>query len=202
MAYNRIEFPTHRTEFTCLPSAFPCMWGHVNAFVYERTSKVSGLASFCTGIWVLFSWRAEFYSVEQILWYRTESGAPYFICFGSFVINIRRDPTCIPLTLEGLSKATTCTPHRICSSMWMTCVNAMPVYGHACKRIGRIRWSQKQGSIWFPRALCEWIGPHGQSNHMIIRRKTKTEWLKKQRNAQGIALRLFLEISPALSPPF
>ena len=36
----------------------------------------------------------------------------------------------------------------------------MPVYGHACKRIGQIRWSQKQGSMWFPRALCEWIGPH------------------------------------------
>ena len=28
------------------------------------------------------------------------------------------------------------------------------------KRIGRIRWSQKQGSMWFPRALCKWIGPH------------------------------------------
>ena len=78
---------------------------------------------------------------------------------GSFGINIRRNSTCVPLTLEGLSKATICTPHRICSSMWMTCVNAMSVYGHACKRIGRIRWSQKQGSIWFPRALCEWIGP-------------------------------------------
>ncbi len=35
-----------------LPSAFPCE--DVNAFVYDRTSKVLGLASSHIGIWVLF----------------------------------------------------------------------------------------------------------------------------------------------------
>ncbi len=38
-----------------------------------------------------------------------------FDLVGSFGINIRGDPTCVPLSLEGLSKATTCKPHRTCS---------------------------------------------------------------------------------------
>ena len=29
-------------------------YGNMDAFVYDRTSTASGLASFCTGIWVLF----------------------------------------------------------------------------------------------------------------------------------------------------
>jgi hypothetical protein len=38
-----------------------------------------------------------------------------FDIVGSFGINIRGDLHCVPLSLEGLSEATTCNPHRICS---------------------------------------------------------------------------------------
>ncbi len=44
-----------------------------------------------------------------------ERGA-IFDLFGSFGIDVRGDPTCVPLSLEGLSKATTRKPHRICSA--------------------------------------------------------------------------------------
>jgi hypothetical protein len=34
-----------------------------------------------------------------------------FDLVGSFGINIRGNPPCVPLSLEGLSKAITCKPH-------------------------------------------------------------------------------------------
>ena len=133
------------------------MWGHVNAFVYDRLSKSLGLASSHIGIWVLFGWKAEFYSVEQILWYQTERGEPYSILLAPLA-SIGGDHTCVPLSLKGLSEATTRMPHRICS-MWMTCANAMSVYDHAIElaELARV-WNR--GACDFPRALCKWIGPH------------------------------------------
>ncbi len=103
------------------------------------------LASYGTGIRVLFGWQAKFNSVENTLIPNRERGA-IFNLVGSFGINISGDPHLVPLSLEGLSKATTCIPHRICS-MWMTCVNATPMHGHT--RTGRIHWSPTQGSVWF-----------------------------------------------------
>ena len=127
------------------------MWGHVNEFVYDCNSKVSGLASSGTGIWVLFGGQADPWNNTLIP--NREQGA-IFSLVGSFGINIRGDPPCIPLSLEGLSKATTCIPCRICS-MWMTCAYVMPVYGHA-KRIRRIHWTLKQGSMWSPQS-SSWL---------------------------------------------
>ena len=43
-----------------------------------------------------------------------ERGA-IFDLVGSFGINIGGDPAFVPLSLEGLSEATTRNPHRICS---------------------------------------------------------------------------------------
>ncbi len=71
-----------------------------------------------------------------------------FDLVGSFGINIRGDPHCVPLSLEGLSKATTHNPHRICS-MWMTCVNAKTMYGHA-KEPTEFDGVQDRGACDFP----------------------------------------------------
>jgi hypothetical protein len=50
-----------------------------------------------------------------------------FDLVGSFGNNIGGDPACVPLSLEGLSMATTHKPHRTCS-MRMTCVCASTKY--------------------------------------------------------------------------
>ncbi len=150
--YYRIKFPTQKG----LPSAIPCE--DMNAFVYINViPKCHSLASYGTGLRVLFGWRAKFYSMENTLIPNREQGA-IFDLVGSFDINIRGDPHLVPLSLEGLSKATTCIPHRICS-MWMTCVNVMPMHGHT-KEPAEFIGVQHRGACDFPRALLEWIGPH------------------------------------------
>ncbi len=110
-----------------LPLAIPCE--DMNAFVYMNViPQCHSLASYGTGIRVLFGWQAKFYSMENTLIPNRVRGA-IFDLVGSFGNNKGGDPACVPLSLEGLSKATTHKPHRTCS-MWMTCVNAVPMHGH------------------------------------------------------------------------
>ncbi len=71
-----------------------------------------------------------------------------FDLVGSFGINIRGDPYCVPLSPEGLSEATTRNLHRICS-MWMTCVNAQTTCGHAKEPI-EFDGVQDRGACDFP----------------------------------------------------
>jgi len=107
--------PFHVRTCECI-----CLWPY---FQSVRLSILlhRNLGSVWLTSWILLRW-------TNTLIPNRERGA-IFNLVGSFGINIRWDPTCIPLSLEGLSKATTHTPHRICS-MWMTCVNSMPEYGH------------------------------------------------------------------------
>ncbi len=84
-------------------------------FVYMNAiPKCHSLASYGTGIRVLFGGQAKFYSVKNTLIPNREQGA-IFDLVGYFGINIRGDPHLVPLSLEGLSKTKTCIPHRICS---------------------------------------------------------------------------------------
>jgi hypothetical protein len=133
------------------------MWGHVNAFVYDCTSKVLGLASFHTGIWVVFGWRAEFYSVDKysdtkqrvgshirscwLLWHQYKRGLNIGSTF-SWRLELGHNSQ-ISQNMQYVNDMCKCN-----ACVW------------SCKRIDRIHWSLKQGSMWFPRALCEWIGPH------------------------------------------
>ena len=88
------------------------LWSY---FQSVRVSILShrNLGSFWLTSWILLRW-------TNTLIPNRERGA-IFDLVGSFGINIRGDPTCVPLSLEGLSEATTRKPYRICS-MWMTCV--------------------------------------------------------------------------------
>ena len=122
------------------------------SFQSVRVSILShrNLGSVWLTSWILLRW-------TNTLIPNRERGA-IFDLVGSFGIQIRGDPTCIPLSLQGLSEATTRIPRRICS-MWMTCVNAMPVYGNAMESAELARvWNR--GACDFPRALRKWIGPH------------------------------------------
>ncbi len=92
-----------------------------------------------------------------------------FDLVGSFGINIREYLHCVPLSLEGLSKATTCNPHRTCS-MWMTCVNAQTMYGHA-KELTEFDGVQDRRACDFPWSssrldwsTCGWNGGAAPSN--------------------------------------
>ena len=127
----------------------------IRLWPYFQSVRVSilshrNLGSVWLTSWILLRW-------TNTLIPNRERGA-IFDLVGSFGIQIRGDPTCVPLSLKGLSEATTCIPHRICS-MWMTCVNAMPVYGNAMESAESAEvWNR--GACDFPRALCKWIGPH------------------------------------------
>ncbi len=134
------------------------MWGHKNAFVYDRHSKVSKLSILWhRNIGLCLADELNFNPKKNTLIPNRVRGA-MFNLVGSFGNNIGGDPACVPLSLEGLSEATTCKPHRTCS-MWMTCVNAVPMHGHA-KEPAEIIGVQHRGACDFPRALLEWIGPH------------------------------------------
>ena len=126
------------------------MWGHVNAFVYDHTSKVLGLASSHTGIWVLFGWRAEFYSVEQILWYQTESGETYLILLAPLAL-YKRGPS---LSTHYLLKAWA-RPQLAILTEYEVCVNMCKRsnYVWLCKSTNRNWWSPRQGSMWSPPEL-------------------------------------------------
>ncbi len=133
--YYRIEFPTHRTEVTsfsyvvnnvCLQPFHVrtckciCLWPY---FQSVRLSILlhRNLGSVWLTSWILLRW-------TNTLIPNRERGA-IFDLVGSFGISIRGDPTCIPLSLEGLSKATTRKPHRICST-WRTCESARFQHNH------------------------------------------------------------------------
>ena len=122
------------------------MWGHVNAFVYDHTSKVVGLASSHTGIWVLFGWRAEFYSVEQILWYRTESGEPYSILLAPLALYKRGPSLCTHYLLKAWAR-----PQLAILTEYEVCVNMCKRsnYVWLCKSTNRNWWSPRQGSMWY-----------------------------------------------------
>ncbi len=150
-----------------LPSAFPCE--DMNAFVYMNViPKCHSLASYGTGIRVLFGWQAKFYSVANTLIPNRVRGA-IFDLVGSFGINIGGDPACVPLSREGLSKATTCKPHRTCN-MWMTCVCASTKYAHA-KELTEFDGVQDRRAYDFPQSssridcsTCGWNGDAPPSN--------------------------------------
>jgi hypothetical protein len=102
-----------------------CLWSfHVRTcecirlWPYFQSVRVSilshrNLDSVWLTSWILLRW-------TNTLITNRERGA-IFDLVGSFSIHIRGDSTCVPLSLKGLSEATTCIPHRI-FSMWMTCV--------------------------------------------------------------------------------
>jgi len=74
---------------------------------------------------------------------------------------IRGDPHCVLLSLEGLSKATTCKPHRICST-WRTCESALTKYAHA-KELTDFDGLQDRGACFSPRltkngSVHMWLG--------------------------------------------
>ena len=122
------------------------MWGHVNAFVYDHTSKVLGLASSHTGIWVLFGWRAEFYSIEQILWYRTESGEPYSIWLAPLALYKRGPSLCTHYLLKAWAR-----PQLAILTEYEVCVNMCKRsnYVWLCKSTNRNRWTTMVVSLWF-----------------------------------------------------
>ena len=126
------------------------MWGHMNAFVYDHPSKVSGLASFRTGLWVLFCWRAEFYSIEQILWYRTESGEPYLILLAPLALYKRGPSLCTHYLLKAWVR-----PQLVILAEYEVCVNMCKRsnYVWLCKSTNRNWWSPRQGSMWYPPEL-------------------------------------------------
>ena len=106
----------------------------IRLWPYFQSVRVSilshrNLGSVWLTSWILLRW-------TNTLIPNRERGA-IFDLVGSFGIQIRGDPTCVPLSLKGLSEATIRIPHRICS-MWMTCVNAMPVYGMQWNRQNRL----------------------------------------------------------------
>ncbi len=118
--------------------------------------------------WIMFGWQAELYSKEKYSDTKQSRGA-IFDLVGSFGINIRGDPACVPLSLEGLSKATTCKPHRTCS-MWMTCVCTSTKYAHA-KELTEFDGVQDEGACDFPQSssrmdhsTCGWNGGAPPSN--------------------------------------
>jgi len=106
----------------------------IRLWPYFQSVRVSilshrNLGSVWLTSWILLRW-------TNTLIPNRERGA-IFDLVGSFGIQIRGDPTCVPLSLKGLSEATIRIPHRICS-MWMTCGNAMPVYGMQWNRQNRL----------------------------------------------------------------
>ncbi len=114
--------PFHVRTCECI-----CLWPYfqsvrLSILLHRNFLSHRNLGSVWLTSWILLRW-------TNTLIPNRERGA-IFDLVGSFGINIRGDPTCVPISLEGLSEATTRKPHRICS-MWMTCVNVMPVYGHA-----------------------------------------------------------------------
>jgi hypothetical protein len=139
-----------------LPLAIPCE--DMNEFAYmnviPKVSKLSILWHRNMGFVWLTSWtllQEKYSDTEQ------RAGSHIWSCWLLWHY-IRGDPACVPLSLKGLSEATNCKPHRICS-MWMTCVNAMPVYGNAMESAESAEvWNR--GACDFPWALCKWIGPH------------------------------------------
>ncbi len=92
-----------------------------------------------------------------------------FDVVGSFCINIRGDPACVPLSLEGLSEAATRKPHRTCS-MWMSCVCASTKYACA-KELTEFDGVQDRGACNLPQSssrmdysTCGWYGDTPPSN--------------------------------------
>ena len=74
---------------------------------------------------------------------------------------IRGDSHCVLLSLEGLSKATTRKPHRICST-WRTCESALTKYAHA-KELTDFDELQDRGACFSPRltkngSVHMWLG--------------------------------------------
>ncbi len=71
--------------------------------------------------------------------------------------------TCSVEIWSHVMSTTHCDYNAVCVwltfRMWMTCVNAMPVYGNEIESAELARvWNR--GACDFPRALCKWIGPH------------------------------------------
>ncbi len=118
--------------------------------------------------WVVFGWRAELYSKEYTLMPNRVQGA-IFDLVGSFGINIRGDLACVPLSLEGLSEATTCKPHRTCS-MWMTCICASTKYARAREltEFDGVQYGGACDFLWsssrMDRFTCSWNGDTPPSN--------------------------------------
>ncbi len=151
------------------------MWRHVNAFVYDHTSKVLGLASSHTGIMVLFGWQAEFYSVEQIQADRgfdrqtdtrhqtddslifslidsgTEQRAGSHIRSCWLLWHYMRGPSlCTHYLLKAWAR-----PQLAILAEYEVCVNMCKHsnYEWLCKSTNRNWWSPRQGSMWSPPEL-------------------------------------------------
>ena len=69
---------------------------------------------------------------------------------------IRGDSHCVLLSLEGLSKATTRKPHRICST-WRTRESALTKYAHA-KELTDFDGLQDRGACFSPRLTKNGLG--------------------------------------------
>ncbi len=82
----------------------------MNAFVYDHHSKVSKLSILWPGIRVCLADELNFTPRKYTL-IPNRAQEAIFKLVGSFGINIRGDPACVPPSLEGLIKATTCNPH-------------------------------------------------------------------------------------------
>jgi hypothetical protein len=147
--------PLHVRTCECI-----CSWPYfqsvrLSILSYRNFLLHRNLGSVWLTSWILLRW-------TNTLIPNRERGA-IFDLVGSFGINIRGDPTCVPLSLEGLSEATTRKPHRICS-MWMTCVNAMPVYGHE-KESAEFAGVWNRGACDFPELFVN------GSVHMWLKRR-------------------------------
>ena len=145
------------------------MWGHDNAFVYDHHSKVSKLSILWhRNIGLCLADELNFNPKKNTLIPNRMQGAIFNLA-GFFGNNIGGDPTCVPLSLEGLSKATTCKPHRTCS-MWMTCVCASTKYARA-KELTEFDGVQDggarditQSSSRMDHSTCGWNGGTPPSN--------------------------------------
>ena len=134
------------------------MWGHECVCLYECHSKsVHTMAQeygFCLADELNFTPKKNTLIPNRV------RGA-IFDLVGSFGIDMRGDPTCVPLSLEGLSKATTCKPHRICST-WRTCESALTKYAHAIE-LTDFDGLQDRGACFSPRltkngSVHMWLG--------------------------------------------
>jgi hypothetical protein len=132
------------------------MCGHEYVCLYEASVQQREC-----GKGIMLCWRANILQVEM-LWYLTESaGSCIRSCRLLWRWYIRGDPHCVPLSLEGLSEATTLKPHRICST-WRTCESALTKYAHA-KELTDFDGLQDRGACFSPRltkngSVHMWLG--------------------------------------------
>jgi hypothetical protein len=145
------------------------MWGHECICVYKCNSQVSQLSiTWHRNIGLCLADELNFYPKKNTLIPNRVRGAIFdLVC--SFGIYIGGDPACVPLSLEGLSEATTCKSHMTCS-MWMTCVCALTKYARA-KELREFDGVQDGGACDFPQSssrmdcsTCGWNGDAPPSN--------------------------------------